>query len=199
MARRHVIWVRDDAPGVEAVDVRLRCDELRASGVAVAGGAVPFRLDYELETRPGWITRRLHVVSRGDGWRRELLLERTTHGVWSVQAEASGRTGLPAVGGLPGALAGALDCDLGGSPLTNTMPVLRNGLLTGPGGIDVLVAYVDVPSLRVTPARQRYSHLGTHGRTALVQYRSPDSGFTADLVFDGDGIVIEYPGLARRA
>jgi uncharacterized protein len=199
MVRRHVIWVRHDAPAVEAVDVRLGRDALRASGVAVAGGAVPFRLDYELETRPGWRTRRLHAVSRGEGWWRELLLERTARGAWSVQAGAHGRVGLPAAGGPSGALAGALDCDLGGSPLTNSMPVLRHGLLSAPGAIDLLVAFVDVPSLRVTPALQRYSHVGTDGRTAFVQYLSPDSGFTAELVFDADGIVIEYPGLARRA
>jgi uncharacterized protein len=199
MARRYVIWVREDAPGVEAVDVWLLRDRLRAAGVVVAGGAVPFRLDYELETVAGWRTRRLHAVARGEGWRRELLLERGARGAWSVQVEARGRARLPAAGGSPAALAGATDCDLGGSALTNSMPVLRHGLLAAPGAADLLVAFVDVPSLSVLAVRQRYRHLGVDGGAAHVRYLSPGSGFTADLAFDRDGLVRDYPGLARRA
>lgn len=199
MARRHVIWVLEDAPGVEAADVWLFGDRLRASGVIVAGGAVPFRLDYELATGPGWRTRRLQAAARGEGWWREVLLERNARGAWTVRAAARGRVGLAAAGGPPDVLAGAADCDLGGSPLTNSMPVLRHGLIEAPGAVDLRVAYVEVPSLRVTAVRQGYRHVGTDDQTACVQYRSPDSGFTADLIFDHDGLVLDYPGLARRA
>ncbi len=85
-------------------------------------------------------------------------------------------------------LAGALDCDLALSPLTNFMPIKRNG--EGPG--DYVMAWVSVPDLRVHRSEQRYEPLAD-GR---VRFSSP--GFTADLELDEDGFVAHYPGLAER-
>ncbi|MEU8294255.1 putative glycolipid-binding domain-containing protein [Streptomyces pseudogriseolus] len=90
------------------------------------------------------------------------------------------------------ALDGALDCDLGLCPLTNTMPVLRHGLHRTPGEREFLMAWVSVPGLTVEPSRQTYTHLGP-GR---VRFASGD--FRSDLTFDEDGCVVDHPRLARR-
>jgi hypothetical protein len=82
--------------------------------------------------------------------------------------------------------------DLGYSPLFNSLPVLRDGLLEGGPAHDYVMRWVSVPSLEVTESRQRYEPLG--GR--VVRYSS--GSFTSDIEFDADGLVVRYPKLAER-
>jgi len=79
------------------------------------------------------------------------------------------------------------------TPLTNTLPVKRLQLAAGqPREFDV--AWVRLRDLRVLRARQQYTRLDTDaGAARQVRYRSVDSGFTADLALDSDGLVIDYP------
>lgn len=78
--------------------------------------------------------------------------------------------------------------DLGYSPLFNSLPVLA-GL---DRATDFVMTFVQVPSLEVVRAEQRYEPLGD----GLVRFRS--GSFVADLQFDADGLVIRYEGLAER-
>ena len=82
--------------------------------------------------------------------------------------------------------------DLGFSPLTNTLPILRDGLHCGGGPRDYVMALVDVPSLEVSRSEQRYERVGTNA----IRFRSGD--FEAVLELDEDGFVVRYPGLAER-
>jgi hypothetical protein len=78
------------------------------------------------------------------------------------------------------------------------MPVLRHGLLERAGSHDFLMAWVSLPDLRFHPSRQRYVSLADVANTRTVRYESLDGDFTADLTFDSDGLVIDYPQLGRR-
>jgi hypothetical protein len=102
--------VKDEPFGVEFADIALAERRLDAEGVAIGAGPVPYRLDYVLETAPGFVTSRLRVSSRGEGWRRTLDLRRDAAGVWSIAADEEGEADLPSPGGDPTTLAGALDC-----------------------------------------------------------------------------------------
>jgi hypothetical protein len=82
--------------------------------------------------------------------------------------------------------------DLGWSPLFNSLPVFRDGLLRGGSPRDYVMRWVDVPSLEVSASEQRYEPLGG----GAVRFRA--GTFTADIRFDEDGLVLEYPGIARR-
>jgi uncharacterized protein len=82
--------------------------------------------------------------------------------------------------------------DLAFSPLLNSLPVRRDGLLAPGPPHDYVMAFVDVPSLEVTPAEQRYEPIGER----LVRFSSGD--FRAELEYDDDGFVVRYPGLAKR-
>jgi uncharacterized protein len=115
-------------------------------------------------------------------------------GSWRVDAEAEGDVDLPAPGGDPAALAGALDCDMGLSPVTNVMPILRHGLLSWAGQAELTAAWVSVPDLGVRPDRQRYAAVGPN----LVRYDALDCSFSATITVDDDGLVTDYPGIARR-
>src|SRR5579864_2094251 len=91
----------------------------------------------------------------------------------------------------------ARDCDLGLSPLTNSLPVLRHGLLDGGGPIDFHMAWVAVPELAVHASPQRYTFVRRQADVAIVRYESLDSDFVADISFDSNGLVLEYPRIAH--
>jgi hypothetical protein len=61
------------------------------------------------------------------------------------------------------------------------------------------MAWVDVPSLAVSASRQLYASADESLRLGHeVDYSSEDRTFTARLSVDADGLVVDYPGLARR-
>jgi hypothetical protein len=192
--------------GAEWADIVLRSDRLSARGTAIGMTPIPYRLDYELDTGPGFVTRRLGVRSHGNGWRRQLELRRTGDGTWTADATQAGEPlELPATDlADPGAtaetladLAGAVDCDLGECPVTNTMPVLRHGLLRPSQPIDFVMAWVSVPDLHVHRSGQRYTFLDADDSGgAVIQYES--GSFSAAVRFDRDGLVVDYPGLGQR-
>jgi hypothetical protein len=208
MRQRSVAWDKEDAAGVEYVEVSLAADSLSATGVAIGGEPVAYRLDYTLKTGQGFLTTRLRATTRGEGWLRTLDLRRGGSGHWtaSTTAEGDAPESLDTPGAAPDApggglrrFAGAMDCDLGLSPLTNSMPVLRHRLLADEGSVDLLMAWVSVPDLGVHPSRQRYTALrDLPGGNRLIRFESLDSTFTADLVFDRDGLVVHYPGIGQR-
>jgi hypothetical protein len=103
----------------------------------------------------------------------------------------------------PGTLAAALDVDLSGSPLTNTLPIRRLGMLDAvdlatsapPTGVrhTVEVAWILVPSLEVVAASQTYQVQGAG------QIRFTSGSFAADIRVDERGYVSHYPDLVERA
>jgi uncharacterized protein len=197
--RRMLVWDKEAGYGVESAEVTLNVDHLTASTLAIGWDPLPYRLEYELTTVRGWATEGLIARTAGDGWRRRLDLRRSDDGTWTIDAEAEGDVDLPPPGGSVEAIRNAIDCDVAGSPLTNTMPVLRHGLLHEPGALTFTMAFVDVPSLAVGRSRQRYEVVGDDadgGRR--IEYRSLDSDFRSELTFDPDGLVISYPRLGRR-
>jgi hypothetical protein len=82
--------------------------------------------------------------------------------------------------------------DLGSSPLFNSLPVLRDGLLDGDGAREYVMRWVSVPELEVDESPQRYEPLGDN----VVRFTSGD--FVADIRFGEDGFVAYYEGLAER-
>ncbi|GLZ78198.1 hypothetical protein Afil01_30050 [Actinorhabdospora filicis] len=185
-------WIKPE--GAEYASIDLAADHLIATGTAVGGDPMPYRLTYRLTTTHGWVTSRLLVETEGGSWRRRLDL-RHHDGTWTIDTEADGSPDLPPPGGDPAALTGALDCDLGLSPLTNTMPVLRAGLLHGGGPVDFLMAWVSVPDLAVVPSTQTYTFVRRLDDGASVRFASP--GFTREVEFDASGLVRDYPSIGR--
>ncbi|WP_320669683.1 putative glycolipid-binding domain-containing protein [Patulibacter defluvii] len=176
--------------------VDLDRDGLRASGVQLGVAPLPYRADYALEAGDRFATARLTVRVAGAGWSRSLDLRRAD-GRWTIDARAEGVVALPAPGGDTATLADAADCDLAWSPLTNLMPVRRHDLDRGPGQVELTVAWVALPALTVERSRQRYEHVDD-GVVRFVALDDDADGFTADLTLDRDGLVVEYPALARR-
>jgi hypothetical protein len=180
-----LMWAGIDEWRAETADLRLREDRFTATGVQLGLTPEPYRLDYVLDTTAAWVTRTLRVTAAGDGWRRTLHLTRDPDGRWSSED-----------GGDLRVLAGSEDCDLGLSPLTNSMPILRHRLHEEPGAVELTMAWVSVPDLGLHASVQRYEHLRTTPEGAVVRFASGD--FTADLLVDPAGFVVDYPELAQR-
>jgi hypothetical protein len=90
-------------------------------------------------------------------------------------------------------LDGADFFDLGWSPLFNSLPVIRDGLLEASPPRDYLMRWVEVPSLEVSVSEQRYEPLGN----GVVRFSAGD--FVSDITFDPNGFVLNYPGIGARA
>ncbi|MGR0220093.1 putative glycolipid-binding domain-containing protein [Agromyces sp. ZXT2-6] len=192
-------WIGDDDPDrIETACVRFGTE----GSMHAIGGARTHRYvtDWELDIGDGWRTRALRVTARGFGWWRTLDLERSPQGEWHADVQQSGVVDLPAAGlADPSSVADALDCDLGLCPLTNTMPIRRLGLLDADVAETALVmAWVEVPSLRVIRSDQAYASTTVGGRRR-VRFRSLDSDFAAELEVDDDALVVDYPGIGRLA
>jgi uncharacterized protein len=167
---------------MELAEVRLTESLLAASGVAIGCDPVPYRLDYSLVASEGFVTTGLRVEARGEGLHNTLDLWRSEEGRWIADGRELAE------------LDGALDCDIGLSPLTNSMPVLRHGLLRDTSSFEFLMAWVSVPDLAVHASRQGYTGLSD----GVVRFDSLDGSFTAEITFDEDGLVLDYPGIGRR-
>ncbi len=166
--------------GLEHVDIRPADGGLDVSGVIVGSQeGVKFGLHYRLKLDSSWRTRAVHLQTTSG---RVLDLESNGQGSWTENGKDQPT------------LQGCIDVDIQATPLTNTLPIQRLALQAGES-TDIRLCYIEVPSLAVLPANQRYTAL-TPG--SLYRFESLESGFTADLPVDEDGFVRDYPGLFKR-
>jgi hypothetical protein len=90
----------------------------------------------------------------------------------------------------PPEFANCVDVDLSFTPATNTLPIRRLDLRVGEQA-EVEVAWLTWPDLDVRPIRQSYARLAEN------RYRYTQDDFTAELVVDDHGLVVDYEGLWR--
>jgi hypothetical protein len=199
-----LIWRRLDTTGAEYALVR-DGRSLQARGTLIAATPVPHTCRYEITTDETWAAVRLDVTVEGAGFLRTTKLERAA-GRWRITASEQGDLdrALRAAGhpraGMPGAedpaqFVKALDIDLNSSPLMNTLPIRRLGLLKAASSTShqIDVAWVLVPSLEVVLAKQTYTAVGDG------TIRFAGEAFRAEISVDPDGYVTHYPGLADCA
>jgi len=154
---------------------------ISASGVVIgATDRGSFGLAYRLLIDARWRLRTAKLVTAAGG---RLALQADGRGRWT---DGDGNS-LPE-------LDGCVDLDIEATPFTNTLPIRRLGLRAGERA-EISVAYVAVPELDLSIARQRYSRLG---KADAYRFESLESGFTAELAVDTQGLVLDYPGLFRR-
>ncbi len=193
-ACRALLWNRLDTVGTDLAFVDGGSRFINARGFTTTALPVPHVCRYELVTDAECATTRLHVSTEGAGWRREVRLDRSDSG-WRITTTQRGTfKGEPPGMAEPGLLRDALDVDLEATVLTNSLPIRRLRLLGARPGTahPLLVAFIRVPSLLVSPVRQIYTVV-TDG---MVRYTA--GSFTADLSIDENGYVTHYPGYAAR-
>lgn len=183
---RHVYWEPWTDPGLEHLHLRLGPDGVRADGLALrlVNGA-PIRVRYEIRCDASWRVREV-AVRMLDSPERSIVVRANGEGMWTD----AGGAPLPA-------LRACIDVDVSVTPFTNTLPIRRLDL--APGQIATLrMAYLKVPDLTIDAVGQRYTCLERGAAGGRYRYEGVDTGFTAELPVDSDGLVLDYPGLSRR-
>jgi hypothetical protein len=184
---REVMWVSWEGPGLEHLRLATSDRGVLANGLVIGLEAGrPFRIGYEIRCDGLWRVRELRVAAP-DSERPALELLSDGEGHWKRR------------GGEPvPELDGCIDVDISATPFTNTLPIRRLGLEPGRSE-ELAVTYIRVPELLVGPERQRYGCLEAQAEGRLYRFEALPSGFTAELPVDAEGLVIDYPGLFRRA
>ncbi|RZT83528.1 hypothetical protein EV383_0333 [Pseudonocardia sediminis] len=184
-------WQSDDGVGLESARVLLNGGGFRAVGRMIrdVDGCV-FTASYRLAVGDDGAVQRLVVDAASAEREKSLTINRSADGDWLVD-DGSGNTRL--------SVGGALDVDLAFSPVFNTIPIRRLDLHREESQHTIPVAFVSLPDLTVELAEQTYRTVsaGAGGAPAVVGFSA--GGFAAEITVDDDGLVLDYPGIARRA
>ncbi|GGU93634.1 hypothetical protein GCM10010182_06600 [Actinomadura cremea] len=177
---------RDARTGFEVVQVGRLGDgwRLRGTTTAVEQGRA-WAVGYAIDVDERWRTRRARVSHLLDESSAAVTVEQPEPGRWLVD------------GRRVDALDGCLDVDLESSAMTNALPVHRLRLAAGDAA-DVPAVYVRADDLTVHRLEQGYERLADAEGHRRYAYTAPAFDFTACLVYDASGFVLEYPGLAVR-
>lgn len=149
-------------------------------GWTVTGEVGRERVHYALRLSPTWQVRQFLLFRDLD--EPDLWLATDGHARWG-EMNGAHRTELD----------GCVDLDVRCTPFTNTLPIRRIPIEVGEQ-FDTRVVMVEVDTLSVVPATQRYH------RTGLRRWRyvNVDTGAEVDLEVDEYGLVLDYPGEFRR-
>ncbi len=182
--KRQTIWEVIDGISTEHLTVEFD-DAIRADGVVVGiADEEPFRVRYRIECDESGTVRRVEIDPLGTGTKIEL--EHDGDGKWRKNGKSAPE------------LAGCRDVDIAVTPFTNTIPIRRLDLDLEESET-ISVVYLDPVAMAAKPVEQRYTcvePLDSSG--GVFRYESLESGFTADLPVDSDGLVPDYPGVFRR-
>jgi hypothetical protein len=189
METRSLLWIAADGPGAEHLVLGQIPGGWLAEGTIVGAAAgAPFSTRYTVRCDTRWQVRQVAVhVRRPDGEHALQLRANGAGGWW----DGAGAT-LPA-------LAGCLDVDISATPFTNTLPIRRLALPVGDAAT-IRVAYVAAPTLDCSATEQRYTHLEAQpDGMSRYRYEGFGTGYQTEIEVDADGLVLDYPGLWRRA
>jgi hypothetical protein len=180
-------WTAIQWPGLEHVIVSADESAWRAHGRVIVAEEQLASIEYELECDAGFRISGLTISVTQSAGRTSLVLAPGGDGHWDANGQARPD------------LDGCIDLDINCTPLTNTLPIRR--LDWSPGQArDLDIAYVSVPDLVVSRARQRYTLLGRDAGDGLGPsvFRYESGSFRADLPVDRHGLVLDYPGIWAR-
>jgi hypothetical protein len=177
LEQRTVVWRGLAYPSMEFFNVQQHAGGWLLTGNVVAViDELPLRVVYEVACNQDWQTQHADLTLVTAAGERRRRLDAPGDGRWLLADQPLGDVD------------GCVDIDLGISPATNLLPIRRLNLAVGESAA-VVAAWVRFPSLTIQPLSQHYTRL----TESSYRYES-DTGFSADLTVDADGIVTTYPG-----
>jgi len=176
-----VLWQGVETGALDRCRLEAGPDGLRLSGTVLTPEfGTPLDVRYLVEAGPDGRTRRVELALDGGTGPVTRVLAADGAGRWRWE-------GGPELA----EVAGALDVDLTVTPATNTLPVRRLAGLEVGQAADLRMAWVQFPGLEVLDSAQRYERL------AADRWRFSTGDFSAELLVDPDGLVLDYGGLFR--
>ncbi len=176
-----VLWRQLAGIGAEhlvlSMDGGIRADSLSVGEIE----STAYRIHYLIECDDAWNVQRMQI--------EDLLHWKV--GILSRSADDHWTDGN---GNVLGLLDGCSEVDIMITPFTNTLPIRRLDLQPG-WSKDISVAYIALPGLRLSRSEQRYSCLSRDENGGRYRYENLQSGFTAELKVDTDGLVVDYPNV----
>jgi hypothetical protein len=157
---------------------------LLEGGTTAIEDGVPWSVHYRVAVDQSWQTTHAEAVGISSSGHHTLRAERRD-GLWRINDVERPD------------LEGCVDIDFESSLVTNTLAVHRLDLsATVPQ--QVPAAFVRADDLRVERVEQSYRCLDRTEDQVTFDYTSSTFDFASRLVFDGSGVVIDYPGIGRR-
>ena len=176
-----ICWKRLDVPGYEESLITRTTSGWQLTGeLTVEEVELSARLRYRINCDENWLTRSAFIEGEANGNATRFDIISDGRGRWTNNAVA-----MPE-------LSGAADIDLGFTPATNTLPILRLGLAVGETQ-PVRSAWLRFPELRLELLEQTY----TREAPSIYRYAAMVDGkiFSAQLDVDEHGRVLKYEGL----
>ena len=178
--RSRLRWRRIDVPGrEEALVEHVAGGWLLAGELEVEESNVPAVLRYRIECDERWHTR-VALIEGYSGNAIRIELTTDGRGNWMIDGHAAA------------AVNGAMDVDLGFTPMTNTLPIRRLDLDIGDRA-NVRSAWLRFPELRLEVLEQTYYR--ESNRRFVYEALVDGEPFRAALDTDPYGRVLRYEGL----
>ncbi|HET7738750.1 MAG TPA: putative glycolipid-binding domain-containing protein [Tepidiformaceae bacterium] len=180
--RRIARWIPIDGAGLEHLEIAEQDDAIHIRSALIGDkDEVDYGILYEMMLDPDWTFRSLSL-RRMDG--KTMMLTSDRQGNWFGDSNLPRRE-----------LEGCIDIDISGTPFTNTLPMRRNRdwVIGEPRRFDM--AWVPLDTLEPFKDGQIYTPLGGE----KWRYQAADGSFEAEITVDENGLVLDYPGLFRRA
>ncbi|MFW6075498.1 MAG: putative glycolipid-binding domain-containing protein [Chloroflexota bacterium] len=187
-----IMWSALAWPGTEHVIVNEGSEGVVVDSFSVALiEGVPSRTSYRLRLAENYAIRRVELnqfAVEGDPGTasQRIALETDGEGNWTGQDTYEIQD-----------FAGARDIDISITPYTNTLPIRRIGFEPQQSEV-VKVVWLRVPQMEVVLVRHRYTCLEWSENGGKFTFESLDTGYTTEILVDGNGVVIDYPDLFHR-
>lgn len=190
MSPSDFMWSDLSGPGMEHLTLVPDDEGYVADGLYMGRNeeSLPYRLHYVIRINDAWEMQSATLaLLAGPQSPQELSVTVDDACSWR---DANGET--------LAELAGCREIDLLCSSFTKSLAIRRLGLSNGESA-EISVAYVDVPAMRLSPVRQRYTCLEPLGpQGGLYRYEPLFYGDARELQVDSDGLVTDYPGTFCR-
>ena len=179
---RSGLWRWLQGTGMERFEF-LRAGEewLFRGAILTQSGEAAAEVRYELACDHLFRTRRATVSLRTSAAEQTLEIA-AEHGRWFANGQEVS------------SVSGAIDIDLSWSPSTNTLPIRRLNLAPGQSSGEIIAAWLRFPELTLQPLPQEYLRLSQD----RYRYSSRSGSFTAELLVDSDGLVVDYGNFWQR-
>lgn len=175
-----VMWTRTDGRGMDRATLQSSPGGHRIGGTAILSiDGTPYEIRYSVLTDELWRTTTVGAHAQMPDGDRRLALSADGTGSWFVGDD-------PILD-----LFGAIDVDLGWTPVTNTVAIRRLGLSVGEEQ-EITVARIDFPSHEIERVTQRYRRLDE------AHYRYSSRDLAVEFEVDEHGLIIDYPDGWKR-